>query len=837
MLNSQAEKIAQRVGHYLITHMGQSVDRASDEEFYRALCSVFRAEIMVNWVATTNALKKKGVRRLYYLSMEYMPGRLFGNNLTNINAIDLMKSVLSRFKRNFLQISQMEPDVGIGNGGLGRLASCFLDSLSTLQYPAMGYGMRYQYGIFEQELICGVQIERPDCWLLTQNPWELRRDHRAVSVCFGEGLSVHKNSHGDEVYDLIDSEEVRALPYDMPIIGYSKHSSRSVLTLRLWSTKETPRNFQLQRYNAGEIGQASENTSLTDVLYPNDNHEAGKRIRLKQEFLLASASLQDIINQYREVYSNFDSFGDVVRIQINDTHPALIIPELMHLLTKNWDTAWDRAWDIVCTCCSYTNHTILREALEEWNVQRFKNLLPCHFAIIQRLNKGFCRKIRKKFPNNAEKIKRMSIIEGGQIRMAHLAIYGSHRVNGVARLHTHILKSKLFKDFYAMYPEKFVNITNGVTQRRWLLHCNPLLSEFLTKRIGDGWITNFEELKHIAEYADDPASQEEFLNIKKQNKARLLSMMGRYVQSNHGFGKEFSDQNFFGVDALFDIHVKRIHEYKRQLMNALHLLMTYYEIKNDPNSHEIKRFAIFGGKAAPGYQKAKNIIRLIYCISRKINNDPDMQGHLKVFFLENYNVSHAEVLIPGADLSEQISTAGMEASGTGNMKFAINGALTVATDDGANVEMRESITNRWWPFVFGASAQENIEMHENHNYNPLDIYASDPKIKWAVNTLKNRFLAQNDAEHESLLSLYKHLLEGPPGIIADPFFILNDLTMYHETKRRAEGLYKRSSEWARTSIHNIAGTGRFSSDSAIENYVKEIWKLERTPIDMQMVKK
>ncbi|NGX50970.1 MAG: Glycogen phosphorylase [Chlamydiae bacterium] len=830
-LNGQAETVAQKVRHYLITTMGQSADEASDEEFYRAFCAALREEIMINWTATSHTFKKKGLRRLYYLSMEYMPGRLFGNNITNISAVDLVKRVLSLLKRDFGKISKMEPDIGIGNGGLGRLASCFLDSLATLQYPAMGYGMRYQYGIFEQELVCGVQVERPDRWLLTQNPWEFRQDSRGVIVRFGGKPLPRKNSHGDEVFDLMDFEEVRALPYDLPIIGYSEDPNFSVLTLRLWSTKESPRNFKLQRYNAGEIGQASENTSLTDVLYPNDNHEAGKRIRLKQEFLLVSASLQDIVNQYKEVNSDFDAFGDSVRIQINDTHPALIIPELMHLLTKENDIAWAKAWEIVKSCCSYTNHTVLKEALEEWNVQRLSALLPRHYTIIERLNREFVSEIRQKFPGNEEKVRTMSIVEGGQVRMANLAIYGSHSINGVAKLHTEILKKSLFKEFHEIYPEKFINVTNGVTQRRWLLHCNPLLVDFLERRIGRGWITNFRELSRIGEFGSDPDSQKEFLAIKKKNKERLLAMIEEDMRAHHGIGREYVQENFLDSDALFDVQIKRIHEYKRQLMKALHLLMLYFEIGEDPNSHRIKRFAIFGGKAAPGYQVAKNIIRFIYCLSRKINRDPKMSDKLKIIFIENYNVSRAEIIIPGSDLSEQISTAGMEASGTGNMKFSINGALTIATDDGANVEMRESVGDKWWPFMFGASAEENAATWKDHSYNPLDIFSSETKIKQAVNALKDRSLVENDAEHEALLSVYNCLLEGPAGIIADRFFVLKDLMAYYETQKRVEALYQKPLMWAECAIHNIAGMGSFSADVSIENYANKIWDIKKCPPD------
>ncbi len=827
----QAEIVSQKIRHFLITMMGKTESEVNDEQFYRAFCTALREEIMINWTATTHSFRKKGVRKLYYLSLEYMPGRLCGNNITNISAVDFVKKILKIFNRNYETVLKMEPDIGIGNGGLGRLASCFLDSLATLQYPAMGYGMRYQYGIFEQELLCGVQVERPDCWLLTQNPWEFRQDALAVPVQFGGKPIARTNSHGDEVMDILDYDEVRALPYDIPIIGYSDNPNFSVLTLRLWSTKESPRNFQLQRYNAGEIGSASENTSLTDVLYPNDNNEAGKRIRLKQEFLLLSASLQDIINDYKSIYSNFDAFADTVRIQINDTHPALIVAELMHVLTKDCDMSWGKAWEVTRTCLSYTNHTVLREALEEWNEHRIQELLPRQYQIIQKLNAQFCREVRAQFPGDEERLRRMSIIEGGQVRMANLAIYGSHKVNGVANLHTEILKSTLFKDFHEMYPGKFINVTNGITQRRWLLSCNPGLVKFLEKRIGLGWITDFKQLKEIGKFASDPEAQREFLEIKKQNKERLLKMIQEDMETRHGVGEEYKKTHFLDTTALFDVQIKRIHEYKRQLMNALHLLMVYQEIKENPKSQRVKRFAIFGGKAAPGYQLAKNIIRFIYCLARKINNDPDLKDRLKVVYIENYNVSKAEVIIPATDLSEQISTAGMEASGTGNMKFSVNGALTICTDDGANVEMREEVTDQWWPFLFGASSAENLEMHQKHTYNPLDLYSKHTKIKIVVDALQDRSLVENDAEHEALISVYNSLLKGAPGIIADRFFVLNDLLSYHETQLKVEEMYTNPSKWAEYAIHNIAGMGTFSGDVSITNYATKIWGLEKCPPD------
>lgn len=824
-----AEVVAQKVRHYLISTLGRTVQEASDSEFYRAFCSALREEIMINWTATEHTFAKKGVRKVYYISMEYMPGRLFGNNVTNLQSLDLVKRILKMLGRDFDKIAELEPDIGIGNGGLGRLASCFLDSLATLQYPAMGYGMRYQYGIFEQEIVCGVQVERPDCWLLTKNPWEFRQDSHACLVRFAGNAVARENKHGQVIEDLVDAKEVRVIPYDLPIVGYREKDDFSVLTLRLWSAKESPRNFQLQRYNAGEYGLASENTTLTDVLYPNDNHDEGKRVRLKQEFLLLSASLHDVIRQYRSIEDNFDAFADTVRLQINDTHPALIVAELMRILTKHHDMAWNRAWEITQTCMSYTNHTVLKEALEEWNVHRMKELLPRQYHIIERLNEQFCRAVRRQFPHDANKVKELSLIEGGQVKMAHLAIYGSHKVNGVAALHSKILKDSLFKGFYQMYPDRFVNVTNGVTQRRWLLHANPELAHFLGRHIGKRWIAHFEDMAKIADIAADPTAQLEFLEIKKRNKERLLKHLAKDLSLSHGQGAKFLHEKLLGSDALFDIQIKRIHEYKRQLMNALHLLMLYYDIKEKKLDPKIKRFALFGGKAAPGYQIAKNIIRMIYCLARKVNADPDVGDQLKILFVENYNVSQAELLIPAADLSEQISTAWMEASGTGNMKFAMNGALTIGTDDGANVEMRESVGDKWWPFLFGASAEENLKMKREKSYNPLDLYAKHPPIRRVVDALKDGSLTENEAEHEALLSLHRSLIEGPPGLIADRFFVLNDLMSYYETQRKVEQLYRDPHRWAEYALHNMAGMSPFSSDVSIQTYAKTIWGLKKCP--------
>lgn len=829
-IDLQAENIYRKIKHYLITSMGSVIEEASDEEFYRAFALAFREEIMVNWTATTRSFVHRNQRMLYYLSMEYLPGRFMGNNITNLHAQELVRAVVGKANRKLKGVYDCELDPGLGNGGLGRLASCFLDSLATQHYPARGYGLRYQYGTFEQEIWNGVQIEKPDCWLLNENPWEFRRDQEAMIVKFCGRMIAAKNSHGEAVYDLKDYEEVRAIPYDTPIVGYSEKRDFSVNTLRLWSTKESPRNFEMQRFNLGEPGPASENTTLTDVLYPNDNHDVGKRIRLKQEFLLVSASLLDIIRNHLFSYHDLNLFADKVRIQVNDTHPALAIAELMRLLTKEQNYSWKKAWEITQECMSYTNHTILKEALECWNQNRMRHLLPRQYDIIEQLNLELCTLVRANYPKDEDKVRRMSIIEGGQVRMANLAIYGSHCVNGVAKLHSEIIKQTIFKDFYELYPEKFTNVTNGVTQRRWLLYCNPNLAKFITDRIGNKWITDFTAIESIGNFASDEQSQQEFLRIKQENKQRLAAYLKRTNKFRDIEGHPLADSSpDIDEDALFDVHVKRIHEYKRQLLNALHAIILYHELKENPNSRKIKRMILIGGKAAAGYQVAKNIIRLIHCISRKVNDDPDIQGKLKIVFIENYNVSKAELIIPAADLSEQISTAGVEASGTGNMKLSMNGALTIGTEDGANIEMRKKVTNPWWPFSFGCLEKEIDDMKKKGSYDPWTIYSESPKIAKALESLRDRTFSCDDSEHQTFVSLYYSLLERSYEGFPDRYFVLKDLTDYYETQKRVENLYSDKSSWAEHAIHNIAGMGTFSSDASVSRYAEKIWKIESIP--------
>lgn len=825
-IDYQADVLAQKIKHWMITTNGRTAKSALIEEFYQAFCSVLREEIMINWTASLDTIEEKKVRVLNFLSMEYLPGRFLRHNIMNIGATELVQAVLKKLDRNLNDLVACESDAGLGNGGLGRLSSCFLDSLATLHYPARGYGLRYQYGIFEQEIWNGKQVEKPDCWLLNTNPWESRRDTLAVNVSFRGTPVAGENKHGEEVYTLQNGEEVRALPYDTPIIGYSDSADYSVLTLRLWSTKESPRNFQLQRYNAGLLESAVENTSLTDVLYPNDNTELGKRVRLKQEFLLVSASLQDILRRHLRIHGDMSQLADKVRIQINDTHPALVVAELVRSLTKNYDFSWDQAWETCQACCGYTNHTILREGLEEWNQQRVLDLLPRQFSTIQQINLRFCEQIRTKFPGDEERVRRMSILEMGQIRMAHLAIFGSHKINGVAELHTTLLKQNLFKDFYEMFPERFINVTNGVTQRRWLFDCNPLLSEFITQRIGKEWITDFNQISKLASFASDPKSQEEFLRVKRKNKEALLKFLQLENTNRDASGKMGPHPCCMDANALFDIQIKRLHEYKRQLLNALHLIVVYHELQNGTRKTAVPRLSIIGGKSAPGYERAKQILQLICAISRKLQKDPAVTGKLGLIFVENYNVSKAEVLVPAADLSEQISTAGWEASGTGNMKLSMNGALTIGTEDGANIEMRQAVTDAWWPFCFGASASQNLQP-----YKAWDVYISDEPLRRAIDSLKDGTFSESEEEASVFAQIHRDLVEK------DTFRLLQDFRSYYEAQKKVEELFAKPMAWAEVAIHNIAGMGKFSVDHSIRNYAKEIWDLNPCPPDSDILNK
>jgi len=826
--------MAQSIKHYLITNMGKTVNEATDEEFYRALSWVLREEIMINWTATSHTHMMKKAKRVYYLSLEWLPGRSLVNNMTNIASMDLVTRLLKYMERGYQGILNAEAEPGLGNGGLGRLAACYIDSLATQHFPAVGYGLRYQYGIFEQELWYGVQVERPDTWLLNEFPWELRRDAFSQTVQYNGRVVEKKNKEDELIHTLVDSADVRALPYDLPIVGHGGEDDFSAMTLRLWSTKESPRNFLLARFNAGDLAAATTNTSVTDVLYPNDKNSLGVSMRIKQEYLLVSASLQDIFRQYFLMFDNLDEFPNKIRIQINDTHPALTIAELMRILIEEHEIAWGKAWEITRTCCSYTNHTVLKESLEEWDSIFLKEILPRQFHIIERINFEFCNNVRKRFPNDEERVRKMSIIENDRVRMGNLAIVGSHKVNGVAKLHSEIVRTELFPEFDEMFPGVFTNVTNGVTQRRWLLSCNPRLAKLITDLIGPGWVTDLRQIKKLAAFAKEPDVQKQFHEIKLENKKRLVKAMVSARKAKYGDAAEIEKDLFIEADALFDVQIKRIHEYKRQLLKAIHTMMLYNDLKKDPNASKIKRKIILGGKAAPGYEMAKDIIRLYYMLARKINHDPVVGQKLKVVFIENYNVSKAELIIPATDLSNQISTAGQEASGTGNMKLSLNGAMTIGTEDGANIEMRQEVTDEWWPFRFGMTADEVKALTDSKSYNPQEIMDNDPEIRDAVNLLKDGSLAENEVEQNNLMAIYNSLLvEANP----DRYFVLKDLRSYYNVQKKVEELYLDQSKWAEFAIHNIAGMGKFSSDESVTNYAKEIWGIEKCPIDQEELKR
>jgi len=830
-VEEEAQFLAKKVHHFLMTILGRLPEQAHPIELFQALSYALREKVIANWIATTRTIHESQARRVYYLSMEYLPGRMLLQNVSNLHAHHMMKRVAHLCNYDYRSIAELEPDLGLGNGGLGRLASCLMESLATQRYPAMGYGLRYQYGIFEQQLWDGVQMETPDCWLLHANPWGLRHDHSAQTIKLAGKTKEALNAQGEHILHLTDYEMVRAIAFDFPIIGFSKKADYNVNTLRLWSTKESPRNFQLQRYNAGQIGAAAENTTLTDVLYPNDDNDMGKRTRLKQEFLLVSASLQDIIERHFHIYQEIRSFADKVRIQINDTHPTLVVAELTRILMTHYDYTLDEAWEVTSEVVSYTNHTILPEALEEWNQERLRTLLPRQHRIIELINDRFLKKVP-----TAEKKESLSIIHNGQVRMAHLAIIGSHKVNGVAKLHGKILQEQTFKDFLPLYPDKFTYVTNGVTQRHWLWQSNPMLSEFITELIGDKWVTDFSEIKKLANFASDPAIQTKFLAVKQKNKERLVRFIDTHCFLHDAAGRSKVDKTPIALDSLFDVQIKRIHEYKRQLMSALHVIMLYFDLLENPKSRLIKRTVIVAGKAAAGYHTAKAIIHLIYLLGRKINHDARIGDRLKVIFLENYSVTKAEHIIPAAELSTQISTAGMEASGTGNMKLTMNGALTIGTEDGANIEMREAVGDKYWPFSFGAHVEELHKLEQENSYHPKELYLQEPKIKQAVDALTDGTFTESSAELASMQHLTESLLTGSGGQKADRYFMLYDLMAYYKMQQKVELLYTDSHKWAEFSLYNMAGMSTFSSDVSVKKYAEDIWQIKPYPVDPEILR-
>lgn len=793
-------------------------------DIYKALALTIRDRIMDNWIATNQEYKRSDVKQLYFLSAEYLTGRFLGNNLINLGSEDEVNKLLEVLKLDPNEIENMEMDAGLGNGGLGRLAACFMDSLATLQLPGHGYGLRYDYGIFLQEILDGYQVEHPDQWLQHGNPWEIRNEEDMVIVKFRGRINRENISKCKEKTTIEGFEAVAAIPFDTPIIGYK---NMTVNTLRLWSTSVPDyHQFDIKAFDRGDYENAlgnvcsNEDFTMVSILYPNDNHDPGKRLRLKQQYILVSASVQDICRKYKKNHKTFDCFHEKAAIQINDTHPSLAVTELMRILVDEEGLDWDSAWKITVKTCGYTNHTIMSEALEQWDVRIMKELIPRNYEIIEIINHDFCSSVWEKYPNDMERLRRMSIIESGKVRMANLAIVGSHSVNGVAELHTKILKEQTFTVFNEMFPGRFNNKTNGITPRRWILKPNPELANLITEKIGDGWITDLFILKRLEEFADDSIFLNKIMEIKQRNKEKLSDYIFNHNPVKDKNGK-IVEQVKVNTDSIFDVQAKRLHEYKRQLMNALHILMLYNELKDDPVKSITPKTFIFAAKSAPGYYMAKAIIKFINILAKVINNDSAIRGMIKIVFMENYNVSLAEKLLIAADVSEQISTAGFEASGTGNMKLALNGALTIGTMDGANVEMSEEIGIENM-FIFGLKAEEVKQLKEN-GYNPMDICNSDQRIHRIMNQLRSKELTAIPEEMEYLHKIADSLEKE------DKFLTLKDLSAYKDAHESVSELYKDKMSWLKKVALNIARIGKFSSDRTIKQYNEEIWGLKEPP--------
>ena len=798
----------------------RTIDEATPQQIFQAVSYAIKDVIIDDWIATQKQFDETGAKKVYYLSMEFLMGRALGNNIINLGAKKAVKEALEELGFDLNAIEDQEPDPALGNGGLGRLAACFLDSLATLGYPAYGCGIRYHYGMFKQIIKDGYQVEVPDEWLKNGYPFELRRPEYATEVKFGGYVKTEwdggRNHFVQEGY-----QSVLAVPYDMPIVGYGNNV---VNTLRIWDAQPID-TFSLSAFDKGDYQKAVEQENLAknlvEVLYPNDNHYAGKELRLKQQYFFISASLQVALKKFKETNDDIHKLPEKIVFQMNDTHPTVAVAELMRLLLDQEGLNWDEAWGITTKCCAYTNHTIMAEALEKWPIELFSRLLPRVYQIVEEINRRFLIEVQNKYPNNYEKVKKMAIIFDGQVKMAHLAIVAGYSVNGVAKLHTEILKNQELKDFYEMMPEKFNNKTNGITQRRFLLHGNPLLADWITEQIGDEWITDLPHLAKLKVYVDDPKFQQEFMNIKYQNKLRLA----KYIKEHNGIDID--------PRSIFDVQVKRLHEYKRQLLNILHVMYLYNQLKDNPNMDMVPRTFIFGAKAAAGYQIAKKTIKLINSVADVINNDKSINGKLKVVFIEDYRVSNAELIFAAADVSEQISTASKEASGTGNMKFMLNGALTLGTMDGANVEIVEEV-GKENAFIFGLSADEVINYENNGGYNPEEIFNTDQDIRRVLMQLINGYYSPQDPE--LFRDIYNSLLNTKNSAKADTYFILKDFRSYAEAQRRVEAAYRDENWWARAAMLNTASAGKFSSDRTIEEYVRDIWHLEKIHVDDDDVK-
>ena len=797
----------------------KTVDEASQQELYQAVSYVVKDAIIDDWIATQKQYEKDDPKIVYYMSMEFLLGRALGNNLINMTAYKEVKEALEEMGLNLNELEDQEPDPALGNGGLGRLAACFLDSLASLGYAAYGCGIRYRYGMFKQKIKDGYQEERPDNWLKNGNPFELRRPEYAKEVRFGGNIRVeYDDKTGDIRFKQENYESVLAVPYDYPIVGYDNHI---VNTLRIWDAEPIV-DFQLDSFDRGDYHKAVEQQNLAktivEVLYPNDNHYAGKELRLKQQYFFVSASLQAALTKYKKHHDDIHKLPEKMTIQMNDTHPTVAVAELMRLLLDEEGLGWDEAWEITTKTCAYTNHTIMAEALEKWPIDLFSRLLPRVYQIIQEIDRRFVAKIREMYPGNEEKVAKMQILRDGQVKMAHLAIVAGYSVNGVARLHTEILKKQELRDFYEMMPQKFNNKTNGITQRRFLMHGNPLLADWVTDKLGTkDWITDLSLMSGLKKWVDDEEALKEFMSIKYENKVRLA----KYIKEHNGIEVD--------PRSIFDVQVKRLHEYKRQLLNILHVMYLYNEIKEHPEISSYPRTFIFGAKASAVYIRAKQIIKLINSVADVVNNDRSINGKLKVVFIEDYRVSNAEIFFAAADVSEQISTASKEASGTGNMKFMLNGAPTLGTMDGANVEIVEEVGAEN-AFIFGLSSDEVINYENNGGYNPMDIYNSDADIRRVVNQLVDGTYSQGDKE--MYRDLYNSLLTAQGGSKADTYFILKDFRSYADTQKKVEEAYRDKDRWAKMALLNTASCGKFSSDRTIQEYVDDIWHLDKVTVEV-----
>ena len=793
----------------------KTLEEATQEQIFQAVSYTVKDVIIDNWLKSQKAYEKQDPKIVYYMSMEFLMGRALGNNLINLGAYGEVKEALEELGLDINCIEDQEPDPALGNGGLGRLAACFLDSLATLNYCAYGCGIRYRYGMFKQEIRDGYQIEVPDNWLKNGYPFELRRPEYAKEVHFGGYVRVEWDPVKNENKFIHEGyQAVKAVPYDMPITGYNNDV---VNTLRIWDTEPIV-DFNLDSFDKGDYHNAVEQENLArtivEVLYPNDNHMAGKELRLKQQYFFVSASLQAAIAKYKKTHDDITKLHEKVVFQMNDTHPTVAVAELMRILIDEEGLGWDQAWDITTKCCAYTNHTIMSEALEKWPIELFSRLLPRVYQIIEEINRRFILEIQQKYPGNFEKIKKMAIIYDGQVKMAHLAIVAGYSVNGVARLHTEILKNQELKDFYEMMPEKFNNKTNGITQRRFLAHGNPLLADWVTDKIGPDWITDLSQLSKLKVYADDEKALQEFMTIKFKNKERLA----KYILEHNGVEVD--------PHSIFDIQVKRLHEYKRQLLNILHVIYLYNQIKAHPEMDFYPRTFIFGAKASAAYARAKKIIKLINCVADVVNNDASINGKLKVVFIENYRVSNAEIIFAAADVSEQISTASKEASGTGNMKFMLNGAPTLGTMDGANVEIVQEVGEEN-AFIFGMSSDQIINYENNGGYDPDFIYNTDPEIRQVLMQLINGTFS---SDTEMFRDIYNSLLDKRNMPRPDQYFILGDFRSYAEAQKRVEEAYKDEKRWAKMALLNTACSGKFTSDRTIQEYVDDIWHLDKVVV-------